>query len=300
MGRKRSKVPFRRRLSVSWSLTKQVFGLLGRERDLWLFPLVSTAATTAGLAAWFIWMDPFGGGAVSGPLTSPVVYLQLFFLLLPVGFLAALLNAALAFGVYERLEGRTCSLGDAMARSLSLSGVLFAYSVIGTVVGLLFAALGEALEKLRVVPWLGGLIHAVGMVAWVAATYFVVPIIVVERERSAVGAIRRSAGIVRERWGEAAGGGMMVVGLALTVAMLPLLVVFLIVLSFAAAGMGGAGFTTVALAAFLAWGAVLFALMTALHTAYQTALYRYVRADGDVGMFKVRTGAESAAPGGGV
>jgi hypothetical protein len=64
---------------------------------------------------------------------------------------------------------------------------------------------GVILRVLQQLPGIGGIIGSitslVGSLAWGLATFFVLPVLVMER-RSALGSVKRSASVFRERWGE--------------------------------------------------------------------------------------------------
>jgi hypothetical protein len=68
---------------------------------------------------------------------------------------------------------------------------------------ILTTTVGLALQLLERLTF--GISRVVADAAWSIASFFVVPVLVVER-RGSVGALRRSSRVVRERWGEGLAG----------------------------------------------------------------------------------------------
>jgi len=119
----------------------------------------------------------------------------------------------------------------------------------------------------RLVALVSGLVGA----AWSVSTFFVIPLLALEG-LGPVSALKRSVGMVRERWGEGLVGSA-AVGLAvLLVAALPL--AFLLNLALAVIDVDrtiGAGFLALAVVAFIATCA----MGSALGVIFRVELYRY-------------------------
>jgi hypothetical protein len=84
----------------------------------------------------------------------------------------------------------------------------------------------NALEELPGVSWFGQLAGVVGGVGWGLATFFVVPVLVVEKV-GPISGVRRSARVFRERW-KATLVGDLTLGAVLSLAELPGVVLLLI------------------------------------------------------------------------
>lgn len=288
---RRSPVPFGTRYRTSRQIFGQAWQLVRAERDLWRFPIASGAAFIVMIAA-FSGVYPllrFGLGLEPdvSPTLLPLLAIPVFMALsIPVTFLVTLFNAAYCFGLYERMDGRDCTPGQAWARARSHSGTLFRFTLLASLVGGVLALVGQLLDKLRIVPYVGQALQAVGTFAWAVAAFFVIPIVVVERETSAFGALRTSVGLARDTWGRST-AGMVTIGLAL---MVPMFIVMAVLFAVAFPAMmlgvlfgGSSGFVLgmlVFLGAmglmFLAMG-VMMMLSMASNAAYQVALFRTTR-----------------------
>jgi ABC-type multidrug transport system fused ATPase/permease subunit len=108
-------------------------------------------------------------------------------------------NAALIHCALFHFRGIPIRVGDGLRAALHRLPLLLAWALVSATVGVLLRMLESSHEKVR------GLIDRLLGSTWTILTYFVVPVLVVER----VGpfrAIQRSVMILRETWGEALGG----------------------------------------------------------------------------------------------
>lgn len=283
----RGPVPFRQRYRTSRQIFREAWHAVRSERGLWRFPILSGVLFVVlmvgiGLGV-SLWMQ--GGGADRYGSLGMLVFLPIMMVLsIPFSFLGALLNSAYAFGLHERMDGRDVSAAAAWARARAHAGTIFRFTVVTALVSGLLALVGQLLDKLRLVPFVGAALQAVGAYAWAVAAFFVVPIIVVERERCALDALRGSVALARDTWGRST-AGMVTISLCLMVPLGALVVVAVLATTpFVTLGIMGVVPFAVGLAIFLAGMAlmvlamgVMMTLSQATTTAYQVALYRTVR-----------------------
>lgn len=141
--------------------------------------------------------------------------LWLYPILIASGLVGAVAGSTVIATAMQRLEGRDASVRDGFRLTMSRFPQLAGWTVFGSIVGLLINLIAEKLK-------LGGRIAALlAGVAWIVVTMLVVPVLLFER-RGVFDSIRRSADLVKERWGEGVTGyGSM--GVALALVMVPLL-----------------------------------------------------------------------------
>lgn len=278
------------RFRTSQTILRQSARALRGVPHLWGLPIAS-ALLMVGLMALFVGlgalgtMDGYveGADSVFAPRMVAVIG-ALVLLLLPVTFLVSVINAGFVHGIYEHLAGRRITRGQAMAYAWKQGWTLFRFTVLATFVGGFLAIIGQVLGKLRIVPGLGRVFEIVGTFGWAAASFFVIPIIVVERERSATGALKGSVQMARKQFGEMV-SGIVTITLALMVpvlaiAFLGILAVFGIVyfardtMMYDGPGVGG-----IAVVLVVVMGSIFLMgqLAQAFQLVYQTALYRYAR-----------------------
>lgn len=134
-------------------------------------------------------------------------------------------NVALVFAATDRIEGRTPTIGGALAQAWGRRGVIFEWALLAAVVGMAIRALENRLGILgRVLGFAGGL-------AWVVATYLVIPVLAFE-DVGPFEAVKRSSSILKARFGTVARGGLrfgvLFLGLNLAAVAVTALGVFLI------------------------------------------------------------------------
>ncbi len=181
-------------LHVAWDIVQ-------RDRALLVLPVLSFCASLAalsivltpiGLAAWH------SGDVAAFAGTSHVV---LGWLLLTISTaIAVYFQAALVVIVNAMMEGRAVSLGDALRTATSRLPQILLWAVIAATVGTVLRMLGERGVAGAVVRLIGGL-------AWAVASFFVVPILVVEQV-SPFDALRRSTSLISHTWGKALRAGI--------------------------------------------------------------------------------------------
>jgi hypothetical protein len=186
------------RIERGMSLTSRSLALLGRRPQLLVLPLLSMLSTAA---AAVVLLGPWALDAIAhhsrwqifvdtAVLAYPSIFLSTFF---GVGFV---LMADAAF------DGRDLSVGAAMRGAFERLPAIAAWALVATLVGIVL----RAIEQL---PGAGGvagrIVSWVADTAWALATLFVVPALAVEGV-GPIAAARRSASVIRSKWGESVVG----------------------------------------------------------------------------------------------
>ena len=260
----------------SWNLAKESMGVIRKDPELMIFPIVSfiagvVVAGVLGTLAFFT--DSFGGDSTVSALGIVLIFLFYFVTY----FVTIYFQVALVAAVKLRLSGGNPTLGYGIGEANKRLGAIASWAVIAAIVGLILRLLEGAARRSR--GGLGNIVAqiAIGLVgmAWSLATFFVIPVIAYE----GVGgfeAIKRSAGVIKRRWGEAVVGQA---GIGLIMFLLALLVggVFGIIGILLLTGGGtvgtvvGIAFISVAVLGVLS----IVALAATLQSVYTTALYEY-------------------------
>ena len=201
------------RISRGWALAKQSFAVLRADRSLLLFPVIAVPSAVAAVA---IVMGP---GVALYAADSQEAFLIAFgvLTLYALTFVTVFFNTALAAAAARSLGGEDTSVGTGLSAARSRLGVIAAWALVQTVVGIVISAIQEAAGDSLVGRVLVGLVNF----AWSAATFFVVPVIALEGAGPR-DAFRRSVGLVRERWGEGVVGTASVSGVVFLVALAPI------------------------------------------------------------------------------
>jgi len=184
------------KFSRSWQVFKSSAAILNANKSLLIFPLLATIgalAVLAGTGAAFVVLTK--GDVSTGSESSALELTVTFVVYVALYTVAIFFNTALVATVAKRVDGENAGLGYGLGIALSKSGTILVYATIAATVGLLL----RALEKR--VGFIGQIVASLIGVAWAAATFLVVPILV-HRNIGPLDAIGRSASMLKETWGE--------------------------------------------------------------------------------------------------
>lgn len=189
------------RLSTGWAMAKQSFQVLKLDKELLLFPVLSGLACVLALASF---ATPFLTGMIDlpeGNLTTAqqITYGVLGFAFYFVSyFIIIFFNSALVACAIIRLKGGDPTVRDGIGASMARLPQIAGWAFVSATVGMILKAI-ESRSK-RVGEIVAGLL---GM-AWSITTFFVVPILVVEK-LGPIDAFKRSVSVMRDTWGESLG-----------------------------------------------------------------------------------------------
>jgi hypothetical protein len=265
------------RLSRSWTLVKASAAVLAADKELLVFPVVSsvlvilvsiTFAVPAILAGVFDATVSNSGFPIAGYVLGFLFYVVQYFVIF-------FCNTALVGAALIRLRGGDPTVADGFRIARARLMPILGYAAIAATVGMVLRAISERSG------FVGRLVISLVGMAWNLATFLVVPVLAVE-DVGPVEAVKRSAEYLRRTWGEQIAGtmgmglvfgllsvGTVVTGIALFVGAAALQSVALMVT---------VGITTIFV--LLALGLV----SAALGGVYAAAVYRYA-SEGDAGTY---------------
>lgn len=176
---------------MTWDLVIRSFAVLGKDRKLILFPLLSGIL---GLAlAVLCFYSPLTGALRRGSPVTEYAVLFLCYCAFQTGMIFC--NCALAACAQVRFAGGSPSLADGWRRAAGRIGPIVWWALLSATVGLVLRAV------LARVGFLGRIASRLLGFAWELATFLVVPVLVIE-DLDVRASIRRSAGLLRATWGE--------------------------------------------------------------------------------------------------
>jgi len=248
------------RLRNTWNLAKVSWGVLKKDRELLVLPVLSflisavvlLIAALVLLAVTSVTDGEFGASSLVIVVAAS----------LAVGAFTVFFNGALVAGAHERLTGGDPAVGSSIGRAFSRISGLLPWAILTTTVGIVLSMLRDR------AGWLGDIAVRLIGAAWDVVTFLTVPAIIIDR-LGAVDALKRSASLLRQTWGEnlAAQAGFGIVGFLL---LIPAAVVAALAL---VSGVTFLAVLGVVIAA--AWVAAVMVVMAALGAIFQTALYLY-------------------------
>lgn len=190
------------RLSNGWAITKSSFAILKKNKQLLIFPVLSGVSIMLIIASIVVPVMASAGWDVDNININfdneAVPYLFTFLFYLINYFVVVFFNMALVHCTKLYLQGEEVTVMAGIKFSLSRIGVIFSWAIFAATVGTILKAIQEN------TGWIGKLIAGALGLVWGITTFFVVPIIAYEN-LGPVKAFKRSASMMKEKWGESLG-----------------------------------------------------------------------------------------------
>jgi hypothetical protein len=252
------------KISTSWALARSSWNVLMSNKSLILFPVISGAVSLLVLVSFVapvLLVEPYRQMFTD---RHPLALIPIFLFYLVSYFVIIFFNSALVSCALVHFNGQQATVGDGLNAALNRVPQIFAWALVSATVGMILKGIESTNEKV------GQFISALLGTAWTIMTYFVVPVLVVEK-LGPIAAVSRSIEIMKKTWGESLVGGIGI-GLFSFLLALPGIVLFFLALSLLGTAQAlGLALVVLALLYFLAWGA----MTAALKGVYLSALYQY-------------------------
>jgi len=268
------------RISRSWALAGECWGILKEDPALLVFPLLSSLAIMLLLASFALPVLavhhalPIAEGSMTH--TARLLSYAGTYLLYVISYtIVMFFNTALIAVALKRLDGEPASVGEGLQIALANLPSILGYALIAATVGTILRAIEER------VGIIGRIVTAIIGAAWTLATAMTLPVLVVENV-GPVEAISRSLGLLRKNWGENLIGN---VGISIGVAVITI-PLFLLAGLFMLFAISTKALVMIVLAAVALLVTVVgLSLVSAtLHAIYTAALYRFATGSRDGGI----------------
>ncbi len=190
------------RFSRSWELTKVSFRVIGQDKELLLFPLLSLILAIVflgGLLYPTILVEMSDDGSLEWDFLQTAV---VFVTYLGLSFIGTFSNMCVVYTAKKRFEGGDATFGESVGFTFKRLHLVLAWATVSATVGLIFRALDNAAERAGAVgEILLGILRGLLGMAWGAITLFVVPAMVY-KGLTPIPAIKDSIRVLKEAWGE--------------------------------------------------------------------------------------------------
>ncbi len=250
------------RIGRGWQLAKMSLRVIRKDKEILLFPLLSGIITLLILASFFVgvfFTMGIGGALDSSPWVFYVFFGVFYFVSF---FIAIFFNACVIACATIRLEGGNPTLADGIRIARQNIGRILLWALVAATVGLIIRAVQERLG------FIGKIIMGALGVAWSIVTYFVVPVLIYEK-LGPWGAVKRSASILKNTWGEALVGNLGLGAIFVLFGLLGLLPII------AGALLGGLVGAIVGVVIAVVYWLILAVIASAAESVLVAALYRY-------------------------
>ncbi len=185
------------RIGRSFQLVGQSYRVLMQDKELMALPLIS-GAVIATVVASFVF--GFGLDGFDGKRLGPAAYVPLFMMYVAAYAIGVFFQAAVVAGATERMRGGDPTVGSALAAAARRAGPILMWAVVAGTVGFIIRAIHER------VGLVGKIVASLVGAAWSLATFFVVPVLVLEA-RPIGESFSRSVSVFKQTWGETMVGG---------------------------------------------------------------------------------------------
>ena len=185
------------RISRGWQITKNSLTVLNANRQLIVFPVLSGLVLLALLGTFFSGIISSVGFSeyVASRSSDGMVYLLIFLYYFVAHFVMVFFNMALMHCARLYFRGEEVSVAAGLSFSGSRAGLILAWAAFSATIGTLLKIIQDKMGFLgKLVTWLLG-------IAWNIGTFLVVPVIAYEK-LGPLDAARRSAELIKEKWGE--------------------------------------------------------------------------------------------------
>lgn len=181
------------RISMTFSLMGTCWTILKKDKEILFFPFVS-CLICLGMIFAFGYNVPYRNTAWLEQNSATVIVLSVA-LIFSVGFIVSLFNAGIIACANIRLQGGDPTVKDGLkAMTVSIPGIL-GWTIISVTVGVILNAIENRSKQA------GRVASSFLDTAWHIASFFVIPLIVIEK-RSSFSALKESASRIKQTWGE--------------------------------------------------------------------------------------------------
>jgi hypothetical protein len=244
----------------SWQLMKTSLGVLRKDKEIMIFPVLSFIACAIILVSFFT-----GFWFLGLPSTDSIQWIWIvvmFLIYLFLFFIVIFFNTAIIACADIRLNGGDPTVSDGLRIASQNIGRIFIWALISATIGVILQAIRQR------GGWVGRLIAGIFGIAWTYVTFFIIPVLIYEKKGIA-SSIRRSASLFKQTWGETLIGSF---GFGIIFVLLALLGILPIILGYLLGGTTGLiiGF----IIAFFYW-AFIGVVASATNGIYVAALYQY-------------------------
>ena len=253
------------RLGRGWMFAKMSLGVIKRDKEILVFPLLSLVCMGI-VVAGFLFGAHITGNLASfassdfGAITSPLGIASLFSGYFLLYLITIYFNVALVGCAMIRFEGGDPTVKDGFKTSNRNLKSILKWTLLTATVGVILRVIAKKFKGA------GRIGTGIAGMAWSVATFFAVPVLVYER-KSPLEIMRRSSDLFMRAWGEVVAGGL---GIGVIFLLLGLVGVLPIVFTFVI------GNLLIGFIVAIPYWLILVCVGSAADSALKAALYRYV------------------------
>ncbi|HVQ01712.1 MAG TPA: DUF6159 family protein [Candidatus Thermoplasmatota archaeon] len=181
------------KIGRSWQLMKTSIGILRKDKEIMIFPVLSFVACIIILISFLAGFFFIGLPSLdAAPLVWVAMMILLYFILF---FIVIFFNTAVIACANIRLNGGDPTVADGLRIASQNIGRILIWTLIAATVGVILQVIRER------AGWVGKIVAGILGLAWTYVTFFIIPILIFEK-KGVASSIRRSASLFKQTWGE--------------------------------------------------------------------------------------------------
>lgn len=181
------------KIGRSWKLMKTSLGVLRKDKEIMIFPVLSFVACAILLVSFFtgFWFLGIPSMETSG-WTWVILMIPIYFALF---FIVIFFNTAIIACANIRLNGSDPTVSDGLRIASQNIGRILLWAIVSATIGMILQAIRQR------GGWIGRIVAGVFGIAWTYVTFFIIPVLIYEK-KGIGSSIRRSASLFKQTWGE--------------------------------------------------------------------------------------------------
>lgn len=265
-------------LSRGWSMAKASFAVLKQHPKLMVLPIISGTIflmVAVAIIASVVWQIGISSSAMNRFVDSQIkdiwFYGTAFVVVFVLTTVAIFFNVALLHCALRAHAGETPTIRGGLAAATGLLPQILGWALLTVTIGIVLNMIRDTLKEY--LGFLGTLLGGLLEVSWAVVTYFVVPVLVTEK-LGPVAAVKRSATILRSKWGESLAGEARIGLLGILFFLVAALIFFVgLALALSKGAMAALGMAVMAFGVVAAIATML--VVQTLSTIFQSGVYIY-------------------------
>ncbi|MFP4498058.1 MAG: DUF6159 family protein [Vulcanimicrobiota bacterium] len=188
------------KIKNSWELAKESFQVLSKDKELMMFPVISSLVLIVVMASFFVSagylynsLEQTGAQGAGLEVIGAVVLFLFYFISY---FIIVFFNVGIIQCARIRFEGGDPTFMDGIKAGISNLGLIIQWAALSGIIGVLLAQLERFLGEA-----LGGFVRKLLGGAWSIVTFFAVPVLIFEKT-NAWESLKKSGTIIKKTWGE--------------------------------------------------------------------------------------------------
>jgi len=266
--------------SDSWEITKATLRVLRSDKELFVYPLITVILLViytilfAGITFWIMTTTT----AFENDILAYILIISgSFIYYLGSSIISTFCNMCIVYTAKNRFEGLNATISSSLAFGLSRFSQIVLWSLLNASVGTLLMVADNFLRKIGgiggiILRWLRGFLGF----AWNILKIFTIPVMVYENT-TPLNSLKRSAQIIRQKWGETIvlGIGFSALTIILFIPAIVLVFGFLFYAVFVVYSQALMSFIPFILGGLFIYYIFLILLTSILENIYRTAIYVY-------------------------